>query len=69
MERVDVDANVEYFDKVKQWRIREMHRLFPDMPMDDVERLALGDDPCLLESAKRLHDDGCPHELAYRILV
>lgn len=73
MKPVDVEKNVAFVDKVQDWRLHELKRLFPDMPSEKREEIACrhGDpygDPYMIEVAIRLHDDGCPHELAYRIL-
>lgn len=65
---MDEDTIARHFDKVERWRLDELERMFPEMPVEQREELALGNDRFLLEKAERLRRDGCPVELAYRIM-
>lgn len=69
MKRVDLQPNIEHVDKVRDWRIEQLQRMFPQMPFEQIEELADAGDPYLLSKAARLWQDGCPHELAYLILL
>lgn len=68
MRKLDVDENIAFADKVPRWRLEVLIRLFPTMPVDRAEELAVRGDYELLPRARRLHADGCPAELAYLIL-
>lgn len=68
MRAVDVDENLAFADKVPRWRLSELIRLFPTMPIERAEELAIRGDYEMLPRARRLAADGCPAELAYLIL-
>lgn len=68
-ERIEIDENLAYLDKVQAWRLKELLRFFPEMPATRAEELAKGSDPELLQVAERLARDGCSADFAYQILL
>jgi hypothetical protein len=69
MRTVDIEPNVEFIDKRITYRRDRVKFFFPEMPAERIDELASRPgDPYLLEQVERLAADGCPHELAYRIL-
>lgn len=68
MKTVDVAENLQFEDKVRLYRIKRLLDFFPDMDLDMVDELVFGAHYEMLRIAERLSEDGCPAELAYRIL-
>ena len=59
----------DHHDKVLKWRRDELLRIFPEMTVEQAEHLAVkGDRVNLLQDALRLHEKGCPANLAFDIL-
>lgn len=68
LKTVDVADNLDFVDKVHLYRLKRLQDFFPAMPEEMAEEIVFGAHYEMLQIAERLSRDGCPAELAYRIL-